>query len=180
MATQEMGLNEHLDSEGIRAIETDLAELIVQLGEDKPSHILVPAIHKNRDQIREIFSRKMPGLTRELTDEPQHISPRQEFSSGRELIETVKARREQAQAFRAIADEIDGLAATRDSNGEPLFASGNARVIRFDSDVSFAAVPSAADVFVMGGKDQTRRRSLRVFNPVETLHVSYLIRCDLI
>ncbi|MCT1601957.1 LutB/LldF family L-lactate oxidation iron-sulfur protein [Kocuria sp. p3-SID1433] len=70
MATQEMGLNEHLDSEGIRAIETDLAELIVQLGEDKPSHILVPAIHKNRDQIREIFSRKMPGLTRELTDEP--------------------------------------------------------------------------------------------------------------
>ena len=68
MATQEMGLNEHLDSEGIRAIETDLAELIVQLGEDKPSHILVPAIHKNRDQIREIFSRKMPGLTRELTD----------------------------------------------------------------------------------------------------------------
>ncbi|MDH5151859.1 LutB/LldF family L-lactate oxidation iron-sulfur protein [Kocuria palustris] len=70
MATQEMGLNEHLDSEGIRAIETDLAELIVQLGEDKPSHILVPAIHKNREQIREIFSRKMPGLTRELTDEP--------------------------------------------------------------------------------------------------------------
>ncbi|WP_144790724.1 LutB/LldF family L-lactate oxidation iron-sulfur protein [Kocuria palustris] len=70
MATQEMGLNEHLDAEGIRAIETDLAELIVQLGEDKPSHILVPAIHKNRDQIREIFSRRMPGLTRELTNEP--------------------------------------------------------------------------------------------------------------
>lgn len=44
---------------------------------------------------------------REVTDEPQHISPRQEFSSGRELIETVKARREQAHAFRAIADEIE-------------------------------------------------------------------------
>lgn len=44
---------------------------------------------------------------REVTDEPQHVSPRQEFSSGRELIETVKARREQAQAFRAIADEIE-------------------------------------------------------------------------
>ena len=42
-----------------------------------------------------------------MTDEPQHVSPRQEFSSGRELIETVKARREQAQAFRAIADEIE-------------------------------------------------------------------------
>ena len=56
-----------------------------------------------------------------------------------------------AAELNAIADEIDGLAATRDSNGEPLFASGNARVIRFDSDVSFAAVPSAADVFVIGG-----------------------------
>ncbi|EEI17169.1 replication initiation protein, partial [Corynebacterium lipophiloflavum] len=44
---------------------------------------------------------------REVTDEPQHVSPRQEFSSGRELIEKVKARREQAQAFRAIADEIE-------------------------------------------------------------------------
>lgn len=42
-----------------------------------------------------------------MTDEPQHVSPRQEFSSERELIETVKARREQAQAFRAIADEIE-------------------------------------------------------------------------
>ena len=50
-----------------------------------------------------------------------------------------------------IADEIDSLAATRDSNGEPLFASGTPRVVRFDSDISFAPVPSAGDVFVFGG-----------------------------
>lgn len=56
-----------------------------------------------------------------------------------------------AAELNAIADEIDGLAATRDSNGEPLFATGNARVIRFESDVSFAPVPSAADAFVVGG-----------------------------
>ena len=37
------------------AIETDLAELIVQLADDKPSHILVPAIHRNRAEIRQIF-----------------------------------------------------------------------------------------------------------------------------
>ena len=55
MATQEIGLNEHLEANGIAAIETDLAELIVQLGHDKPSHILVPAIHRNRAEIREIF-----------------------------------------------------------------------------------------------------------------------------
>src|SRR3546814_16484589 len=39
----------------------------------------------------------------------------------------------------------------RDSNGEPVFAAGAARVMRFDSDVTFAPVPSAADVFVVGG-----------------------------
>ncbi|ROZ61764.1 iron-sulfur cluster-binding protein [Kocuria soli] len=70
MATQEIGMNEHLEAQGITAHETDLAELIVQLAEDKPSHILVPAIHKNRDEIREIFSRRMPGAGAELTNEP--------------------------------------------------------------------------------------------------------------
>lgn len=60
MATQEIGLNEYLEAQGIAAVETDLAELIVQLGHDKPSHILVPAIHRNRAEIREIFNRAMP------------------------------------------------------------------------------------------------------------------------
>ncbi len=56
-----------------------------------------------------------------------------------------------AAELGTIADELDALAATRDSNGEPVFAAGTARVMRFDSDVSFAPVPSAADVFVIGG-----------------------------
>lgn len=56
-----------------------------------------------------------------------------------------------AAEINAIADEIDGLAATRDSNGEPLFAAGSARMVRFDSDVSFAPVQSAAAAFVVGG-----------------------------
>ncbi|KRV48301.1 (4Fe-4S)-binding protein [Wenjunlia vitaminophila] len=59
MATQEIGLNEALAEAGITAYETDLAELIVQLGEDRPSHILVPAIHRNRAEIRDIFQREM-------------------------------------------------------------------------------------------------------------------------
>jgi L-lactate dehydrogenase complex protein LldF len=70
MATQEIGLNEALEAAGIEAVETDLAELIVQLGHDKPSHILVPAIHRNRSEIREIFLREMPGVDPELTDDP--------------------------------------------------------------------------------------------------------------
>ncbi len=57
LATDEIGLNEALEREGVRAIETDLAELIVQLAGEKPSHILVPAIHKNRAEIRALFER---------------------------------------------------------------------------------------------------------------------------
>ncbi|MER7417320.1 LutB/LldF family L-lactate oxidation iron-sulfur protein [Micromonospora peucetia] len=70
MATQEIGLNEALEAAGIEPVETDLAELIVQLGRDRPSHILVPAIHRNRAEIREIFLREMPGVDPALTDEP--------------------------------------------------------------------------------------------------------------
>ncbi|GCA96623.1 LutB/LldF family L-lactate oxidation iron-sulfur protein [Mycolicibacterium sp. NCC-Tsukiji] len=73
MATQETGLNEYLEGAGITPIETDLAELIVQLGHDKPSHILVPAIHRNRTEIRDIFEREMPGAG-DLTDEPRVLA----------------------------------------------------------------------------------------------------------
>ena len=70
MATQEIGLNEALEDAGIAAHETDLAELIVQLGHDRPSHILVPAIHRGRAEIRDIFAREMPGVDPGLTDDP--------------------------------------------------------------------------------------------------------------
>ena len=73
MATQEIGLNEHLEAHGITAVETDLAELIVQLGRDKPTHILVPAIHRNRAEIREIFTREMPDAGG-LTDDPRVLA----------------------------------------------------------------------------------------------------------
>ncbi|MFD0004217.1 LutB/LldF family L-lactate oxidation iron-sulfur protein [Streptomyces sp. NPDC127178] len=78
MATQEIGLNEALEAEGIRAYETDLAELIVQLGKDRPSHILVPAIHRNRGEIRDIFRREMGQWGRPapegLTDTPAELA----------------------------------------------------------------------------------------------------------
>ncbi len=78
MVTQEIELNEALEEAGINAWETDLAELIVQLGHDRPSHILVPAIHRNRSEIREIFMREMGGVGRpaptDLTDDPPRLA----------------------------------------------------------------------------------------------------------
>ncbi len=59
MTSEEIGLNRNLQANGIQPHETDLAELIIQLGRDKPSHFVVPALHKNRQQVREIFQREM-------------------------------------------------------------------------------------------------------------------------
>ncbi|MEN5074099.1 LutB/LldF family L-lactate oxidation iron-sulfur protein [Isoptericola cucumis] len=74
MATQEIGLNEALAEEGIAAVETDLAELIVQLADDMPSHILVPAIHRNRTEIRDIFLARMGDAPPDLSDVPRELA----------------------------------------------------------------------------------------------------------
>jgi L-lactate dehydrogenase complex protein LldF len=63
LATDEIGMNEALAAEGIGAVETDLAELIIQLSHDKQSHILVPAIHRNRAEIRRLFERTIASGT---------------------------------------------------------------------------------------------------------------------
>ncbi|HTK11485.1 MAG TPA: LutB/LldF family L-lactate oxidation iron-sulfur protein [Ktedonobacteraceae bacterium] len=72
LTTDEIGLNNELASRGIEAIETDLAELIIQLAGEPSSHILVPAIHKNRAEIRELFRRKL-GV-KQLSDEPRDLA----------------------------------------------------------------------------------------------------------
>ena len=72
IATDEIDLNASLAAAGIHALETDLAELIIQLDDDFPSHILVPAIHRNRAEIRDIFRREL-GLD-ELTDDPAALT----------------------------------------------------------------------------------------------------------
>jgi L-lactate dehydrogenase complex protein LldF len=72
IATDETKLNEHLERKGIRAYETDLAELIIQLAGETSSHILVPAIHKNRAEIRELFMRELGA--EDLSDDPPDLT----------------------------------------------------------------------------------------------------------
>jgi len=72
MTSEEIQLNSTLEAAGIHPYETDLAELIIQLGHDQPSHIVVPALHKNRQQIREIFKREM-NLP-ELGERPEDLA----------------------------------------------------------------------------------------------------------
>lgn len=72
LTTDEIQLNRALAQRGIEAIETDLAELIIQLAGESSSHILVPAIHKNRAEIRELFLRKLDVA--QLSDEPRDLT----------------------------------------------------------------------------------------------------------
>lgn len=72
MTSAEIQLNPFLEKNGIKAYETDLAEIILQLGEQEPSHIVVPALHVNRSQVREIFSRTMQ--LKDLSDEPRELT----------------------------------------------------------------------------------------------------------
>jgi L-lactate dehydrogenase complex protein LldF len=73
LTTDEIHLNAALAKAGIRAIETDLAELIIQLAGETSSHILVPAIHKNRSEIRDLFQRTI-AHGEDLTDDPRQLA----------------------------------------------------------------------------------------------------------
>jgi L-lactate dehydrogenase complex protein LldF len=72
MTSDEIQMNKALEAEGIVAIETDLADMIVQMGEDEPSHIVVPALHRNRFEVRDLFREKMGRP--ELTEEPEELT----------------------------------------------------------------------------------------------------------
>jgi L-lactate dehydrogenase complex protein LldF len=72
MTSAEIQLNPFLQAAGVNVYETDLAEIILQLGEGEPSHIVVPALHINRSQVREIFARTM-GLNN-LSDDPKELT----------------------------------------------------------------------------------------------------------
>jgi len=72
MTSDEIQMNVALEHAGIRAYETDLADMIVQMSNDEPSHIVVPALHKNRFEVREIFREHM-GLV-DLGDQPADLT----------------------------------------------------------------------------------------------------------
>jgi L-lactate dehydrogenase complex protein LldF len=71
MVGEEVGLNEYLESAGIRGVEGDLGELIVQLAGERPAHIVAPAIHKTRQDVSHLF---VTHLKSEKTEEPERLT----------------------------------------------------------------------------------------------------------
>ncbi len=72
MTTDEIDLNPAMQAAGIDPVETDLADMIVQLAHDTPSHILVPAIHRNRAEIRALFDQQFDQCP--LSDTPTDLT----------------------------------------------------------------------------------------------------------
>jgi L-lactate dehydrogenase complex protein LldF len=114
MATQEIGLVDALAAQGIRAHETDLAELIIQLSHDRPSHIVVPALHRNRAEIRRIFRDHMPDAPKDLTDDPHALAEAARVHLRRLFLKTKTAI---SGANFAIAETGGLLVAESEGNG---------------------------------------------------------------
>lgn len=73
MATEETGLNEALAAVGCDTVETDLGEWIIQLAEEHPSHIIAPAVHKNRHQVADTFEARA-GMTHRVTEPTELVA----------------------------------------------------------------------------------------------------------
>ncbi|MCK6624432.1 MAG: lactate utilization protein [Anaerolineae bacterium] len=70
MISEELEINHKLEAAGVRVVETDLGEYIIQLAQEKPSHIIAPVIHKSRQQIAELFREKLNATEADLADVP--------------------------------------------------------------------------------------------------------------
>lgn len=71
MVSEEIGLNHVLEAAGIEVVESDLGEYIVQLAGETPSHIITPAIHKTKEEVGQLFHRKL-GVP--LTHDPAEMA----------------------------------------------------------------------------------------------------------
>lgn len=111
MVSEEIHLNDYLERQGVTVVETDLGEYIIQIAGEGPSHIIVPAIHKDRRQVGKLFSEK---LGCEYSDDPTVLTGiakkvlREEFLS---------AKAGMSGANFAVADSGSIVLFTNEGNG---------------------------------------------------------------
>lgn len=71
MVSEEIELNHALEAAGMRVVETDLGEYVIQLDHDVPSHIIAPIIHKTKEQVADTFRRELHASDADVADIPQ-------------------------------------------------------------------------------------------------------------
>lgn len=137
MVTEEIRLNSSLECQGIRVVETDLGEYIIQMANEPPSHIIVPAIHKDRHQVGKLFAEKL-GCG--YTEEPSELT---------RIAKTVLR-----EEFLSAEAGISGANfATADSGSLVLFTNeGNGRMVTTLPSLHIAVlsvekiIPSLGDI----------------------------------
>ncbi len=139
MATEEIDLNEALEHAGVTPVETDLGEYIIQLAGEKPSHIIVPAIHKTKGQVADLFSHALKGR----------------FAADPEVL-TAVARKELRQKFLqadmgitganfAVADTGTIVLVTNEGNGRMVTSLPRVHVALMGIE---KVIPSMTDLVV--------------------------------
>jgi L-lactate dehydrogenase complex protein LldF len=111
MVSEEIHLNDYLQHEGISVVETDLGEYIIQIAGEGPSHIIVPAIHKDRRQIGELFARKLGS---DHTEDPDALT---KIARKRLRKEFLSAQAGISGANFAVADSGSIVMVTNEGNG---------------------------------------------------------------
>ena len=126
MATEEIHLNQHLESQGLEVVETDLGEYICQLADERPSHIIAPVIHKSQGDIHALFQQLADDT---LADEPEAL--------------TAFARVRLRQDFAAADVGISGVNFAAADTGTLAIVSneGNARMVTSRPRVHIAVMP---------------------------------------
>jgi iron-sulfur cluster protein len=73
MTTEELDLNDYLDSQGFEVVETDLGEFVIQVADEKPSHLIGPAMHRSADEIADLFNEAF-DLAEPLSGDPMELT----------------------------------------------------------------------------------------------------------
>ena len=116
MVTEEIGLNAHLEKEGISAIETDLGEYIQQLDGEPPYHIVTPAMHKSKEEVAALFHRKQGT--------PPDASPQDLTQHVRELLREKFAQAEAGITGANFLIADTGAVALTENEGNILLSAG--------------------------------------------------------
>jgi len=112
MASEEIHLNEALEAVGANVVETDLEELIIQLAKERPSHIIAPAVHRNRYQVHDLFA-PLPGGDR-LEPVPEELAS---FARGRLRMEFLAADLGISGVNFGVAEGGSRVLVTNEGNG---------------------------------------------------------------
>jgi len=142
MVTEEIELNAALERAGVRVVETDLGEFVVQLAADRPSHIITPIIHRSRDDVARLFREKLGAQAEDVADIPAMTA----FARRTLRQEFLRAGMGISGANFAVAETGTICVVTNEGNGRLTTSLPRVHVAIVGLE---RIVPTAADLAIM-------------------------------